>query len=1030
NNALKKLLLIFWLSVLGLMLSTSVMNAKPVPYLFNRLSSKEGLASNFFYTIFQDSKGFMWFGTANGLQRYDGRKIVQFRTPKGSDDYLPRVSISQMLEDKHGNIWVRSGRTVGVFDPATFRYKKAAIEENALKNPRADFKLWQDSENNIYLLVSKVGVLSFDSSAFRFASDIKSPIKAPGKWSIQTIVEDPYHQRLWLGCDSGLAMFDKRKKELYSHLHNPEGLAVFNEKNRTSDAINIIFIDQQKRMWLSLWDHAKRKEYYRCFDMKRNIQTRDTLGLEPGKTIYKELHGFAQQTNNTLWAFGRMQLYSFDEQLKKFNYIRNDQAEENEIRFDYVYTMFEDREHNLWIGTDQGVYSTNTTQQFFKSIRAPGSFKPGDLSVTGFHESSSGELYVTTWGQGLITFDQNLQPLKNKLPFSTGDNNYQLQWSIYEQNETGKLWIGCQAGRLVVYDLRNHQSKLLNPKIFENKTIRQIMGDSRGNIWFATQYGVLAKWNSRTGHIANFEKELEIVKNLGTIIYKIYEDQDGMLWVGTHEFGLFRIDPDSGKIISQYNSENGKDSSIYSNIVTDIVTYNDSTIIIANGAINFLNIHTGKTTLLSANEGLPSNTVNNIEQDGQGNLWISMLSGLCRYNLSKHLFASYSQRDGIFYDNFEAGAKYKMRNGMMLFGTTHDFIAFQPEKINSSQPPPNVTITDFKLFNLYLPPDSIFKLPVVKLGYKENSITLEFAALSFLQKDKVVYYFYKLEGIDKDWIRTDRLPLANYTQLPPGDYTFKVWCENSDGLRSKEITSLKISIAPPFWKTWWFMILVAITIAAIVYLVHRIRINRILGMEKVRRRIARDLHDDMGSTLSTINILSEMAKMKVSTDSDKTREFIEKISENSNRMMEAMDDIVWSINPMNDNMQKVAARMREFATGVFEAKNINYSFTVDEAIHDLKLDMEARRDFFLLFKESVNNLAKYSQCVRAEIEILLQKNMLTMRISDDGIGFDTTLVQSGNGLINIRKRAQSLGGTLSIRTAPGLGTIIKLDAPV
>ncbi|RYG02996.1 MAG: hypothetical protein EOO02_09375, partial [Chitinophagaceae bacterium] len=1024
NQTLKQLLLIFLLTMIGLTLCSSLIHAQPVPYMFNRLSSKEGLASNFVYTIFQDSKGFMWFGTANGLQRYDGRKIVQFRTPPGSDDYLPRVSISQMLEDKQGNIWVRSGRTVGVFDPATFRFKKAAIEAAALLNPRADFKLWQDSESNIYLLISKVGVLGFDSTGFRFTSDAKRTIKAPANWSVQTIVEDPSGQKLWLGCDSGLAMFDKRKNELYSHLNNPERLAVFNEINRTTDAINIIFIDQQKRMWLSLWDHSKRKEYYRCFDMTKNVQTRDTLGLDPGKSIYKELHGFAQQSNSALWAFGRMQLYAFDEQSKKFNYIRNEQAEDNGIRFDYVYTMFEDREHNLWIGTDQGVYSTNTTQQFFKSIRAPGSLKSTDLSVTGFHESASGNLYVTTWGQGLVTFDQNIQPLSNEFHLPTNDKHYQLQWSIYEQPETGKLWIGCQAGRLLVYDIKTHQSVLLNPKIFENKTIRQIIGDSRGNIWFATQYGVLAKWNARTGTLANFDKEIELVTNLGTIIYKVFEDVEGMLWLGTHESGLFRINPDSGKIISKYNSESGKDRSIYSNIVTDIVSYNDSTIIIANGAINFLNIRTGTTRLLSANEGLPSNTVNNIEQDRQGNLWISMLSGLCRYNIARHLFASYSQRDGITYDNFEPGAKYRMRNGSMLFGTTHDFIAFQPEKINSIQPPPNVTITDFKLFNLYLPPDSIFKLPVIKLDYKENSITLEFAALSFLQKDKVVYYFYKLEGIDKDWIRTDRLPLANYTQLPAGDFTFKVWCENSDGLRSKEITTLKISIAPPFWKTWWFMILIAITIAAIIYLVHRIRIDRILGMEKVRRRIARDLHDDMGSTLSTINILSEMAKMKVSSDSGKTREFIEKISENSNRMMEAMDDIVWSINPMNDNMQKVAARMREFATGVFEAKNITYSFTVDEAIHDLKLDMEARRDFFLLFKESVNNLAKYSKCVRAEIEILLQKNTLTMRISDDGIGFDTRLVESGNGLINIRKRALSLGGTISIKTAPGMGTII------
>ena len=442
-------------------------------------------------------------------------------------------------------------------------------------------------------------------------------------------------------------------------------------------------------------------------------------------------------------------------------------------------------------------------------------------------------------------------------------------------------------------------------------------------------------------------KNLFTVANLETLIYKLYEDKQGFIWAATHEYGLYKIDPATGKTVAIYSTQSGKGKSLYSNVVTDIVPYNDSTLIIASGAINFLNVNTGAIRQVSSDDGLPSNTVNSIEYDQKGSLWISLLTGLCRYNIPNNIFTAYSQRDGIFYDNFQIGASHRLPSGSMLFGNTHDFVAFDPEKIVSSQTPPDVSITDFKLFNNYLPPDSILGLSQVELDYKQNSITIEFAALSFLQKDKIVYY-YKLDGIDKETYRTDRLLLANYTQLPPGSYTFKVWCENGDGIRSKGVTNLKIHIRPPFWNTWWFMSLMALCVAGLVYLVHRIKVNRLLDMEKVRRRIARDLHDDMGSTLSTINILSEMAKMKVNSDTGKTKEYIDKISDNSSRMMEAMDDIVWSINPMNDSMQKVVARMREFATGVFEAKNIEYSFKVDEAVHDLKLDMEGRRDLFLL----------------------------------------------------------------------------------
>jgi signal transduction histidine kinase len=219
-------------------------------------------------------------------------------------------------------------------------------------------------------------------------------------------------------------------------------------------------------------------------------------------------------------------------------------------------------------------------------------------------------------------------------------------------------------------------------------------------------------------------------------------------------------------------------------------------------------------------------------------------------------------------------------------------------------------------------------------------------------------------------------------------------------------------------------------VAGLIYLAHRMRVRQLMEMEKVRGRIARDLHDDMGSTLSTINILSEMAKMKVSKDTEKTSEYISKISDNSNRMMEAMDDIVWSINPMNDSMQRISARMREFATSVLEAKDIEVIFRVDEKVKDLRLDMESRRDFFLIFKEAVNNIAKYSQARNAEIEITVHAHRLVMQIKDNGIGFDVQEADSGNGLTNMRKRAESLRGHLTIDSVPGIGTKVRLEAPL
>ena len=194
--------------------------------------------------------------------------------------------------------------------------------------------------------------------------------------------------------------------------------------------------------------------------------------------------------------------------------------------------------------------------------------------------------------------------------------------------------------------------------------------------------------------------------------------------------------------------------------------------------------------------------------------------------------------------------------------------------------------------------------------------------------------------------------------------------------------------------------------------------------------MARDLHDDMGSVLSTINILSTMTKTKMAEDPVKASEYIGKISDNSQRMMEAMDDIVWSIKPANDSMQKITARMREFATSILEAKDIELDFKVDEKVNDVKLNMEARRDFFLIFKEAINNVAKYSRCGKCSIHISLHQHRLLLDVHDNGIGFDVNKADSGNGLSNMHKRAEAMKGRVSIQSKPGEGTQVTLNLPV
>jgi two-component sensor histidine kinase len=333
------------------------------------------------------------------------------------------------------------------------------------------------------------------------------------------------------------------------------------------------------------------------------------------------------------------------------------------------------------------------------------------------------------------------------------------------------------------------------------------------------------------------------------------------------------------------------------------------------------------------------------------------------------------------------------------------------------------SITEFKVFNDDLPLDSILKLKTISLSSDHSSFSIGFKVKDNISSNEEI--FYKLEGADNNWIRTNRTAIINYTLLPPGKYSFKLKYAQ-DG-RILEKTALEIMIKLPFYLSWWFILVFCAVIIGGAYFLHYLSIKRLIAVEAVRQKVSRDLHDDIGSTLSTINILSMMARSKMMEDPVKASEFMSKISDNSSRMLEAMDDIVWSINPMNDSMQKIFARMREFANQVLESKDIDVAFHFDEETYHISLNMEQRRDVFLIFKEAVNNIAKYAHATTVNIDVTLKAHKLCIVIKDNGSGFDVNTADSGNGLNNMQKRAEKLKANFKISSKKDAGTIISFE---
>lgn len=1003
--------------------------AQRFPYAFNRISTDDGvgLHSNVLFSIYQDKKGYIWVGGSNGVQRFDGAKFVTFSPDGTKGDPLPTVAIHQILPADSVSMWLAaySLREFGIFNPSTYSYHKVPLQTSTSLPARSEFRMWQDGYGDTYISIHVYGkILKYDSKAGAFTEN--TPLnKLPANWkATANTFHDRQKKQYWIVTDSGLCVYDEASKQMWSRKYNPANLALLNNET-VQYRVTEFFIDAQRRHWVFNWPGVQQ---YHCFDSTGTKSLKDTAGLNGVNTSYSELRHLLQTSEGTLWIYGLGNLFSLEpgnmENKDRFQLYRNQYLDNYGIRYESVHQLYEDKDGMIWIATDQGLYYTSPFSPDITNIYL--STIPGYYSVTDLIELKNGDYWLSTWGKGVLTLSRNFRPYPSPLYRNMKAieksklTAYQQTWSMCQQRSTGKIFIGCQAGLLMIHDPVTQQTQYLEPEIFAKRTIRYITEDQQNNLWFGTQAGRIIKYDGTSYKIV-----LDL--GVGAIIYKILIDKQGWAWIATQDKGVYAINTITGKIEQHYTPDDARQP-LFAGTCYDLEQLNDSIIYAATEALNIINKKTGAVEQVSLREGLPSNSIKRLRLDNSGYLWIITDKGLSRYDHKRKRFTSYGRKDGILIAESSDKADYICSEGYLMFTGANSLLFFKPETFRRSTPPPDVTITDFLLGSEYQLLDSLQRLPEIRLMPDQNNFMISFACLDYKNRDKFIYY-YKMEGLHNDWIRADRLSVP-FTALPPGHYTFMVKAESLDGMISKNISSLRIYVKPPFWRTKWFIATLLVVVALIAYSMHRLRLHRYFAVEKIRNRVARDLHDDMGSTLSTINILSSMAKAKLNTDTVKTGEYINKISDNSQRMMEAMDDIVWAIKPSNDSMQKVVARMREFATSVFEAKDIDLEFKADEEVNEAKIDMEGRRDFFLIFKEAVNNAAKYSKCSKALVHVSVEKTKLVLRVKDNGIGFDVKSADGGNGLGNMQKRTDALKGSLELISKQGEGTEVVVTVPL
>ncbi len=551
---------------------------------------------------------------------------------------------------------------------------------------------------------------------------------------------------------------------------------------------------------------------------------------------------------------------------------------------------------------------------------------------------------------------------------------------------------------------------------------------NEGLLLIHKQEGVVKKYNQLTDP----EDQRLSENNVRSLCFI----NENTLCIGFEKKGVQLLNTKSGTV--SFLPDTTWKKIFYGNTVLKTVSYHSPYLWIGTqgeGIIAY-NMNDNKIYAINDKQGLSNNTVYAILPDKLGALWMSTNKGLCRFIIPNDLnkinrsnFSLFTAEDGLQSNEFNTGAYHNAPDGKLFFGGINGLNIFHPEKLINQDQQIRVVLTSAIVNNEILKEDSnITYKKALKFTYDKNSLAFNFAALDFISTARLNYY-YQLVGYDKNWIEAGNRNYAAYTNLPAGKYLFQVKASLSNQHENDPVTTLSIIITPPFWKTWWFITLFVLAITGLLYALYRYRIGQLLRLQKIRNRIATDLHDDIGSTLTNISILSELS-LKNMDEKEKAAVFLGRISEEVTHSSQALDDIVWSINTKNDTLEETVVRMRRYAAEIFDAANINYTLQLDEEFANRKLNMEQRRDCFLVFKETINNIYKHAEAKNVYIKLWLQLNNLFLEIKDDGKGFDTKILTHRNGIKNIHNRMEKWDGDVFIKSTPGDGTQIKVRFPV
>lgn len=972
-------------------------------FLVQSFGSKQGLASSEIYTLTQDAEGYLWLGTKLGVSKFDGQ---QFKNFNGSDSVL-FGKVYAITQDADKTIWVGAENGLfflqqGVFQhvqfdskfPDNWVYSLLATSSNDLWIGTSDGPIFIDNQTKNR--IKKGSILNYTIlSGWLDVSTVSNQV-----WVIQSHVVNN-KQAIYFGTRRSVINYSEKKLNI-----------IWDGKGQRLEDVSGIQFDNCGVTYIS----TRSGSFYKI----KGSQLDSIFTLTYATSM-------AQMSDSVNYALGLEGVYAVsDKQIKKITEIAS-------LGYDSPSCILIDKEKNIWIGTWEGLVQLR--KNIFQTWLPAQTENLND--IFSIIESPQGKMVLGGNRGNLIQFngvgfDKVLPPGIQPWPLSE-------VFGIY-YNADNSIWLGSGYQGMSVF--AHNQIFHYDESILNDSHAHGFFHDKKNNFYALSEGGITQILNEHNPKNLAFTY-IPWPIHVGGQFLKTFDNvvfENNEIFFATN-FGIVYFDGDSLYAVKTGNQwlDNG--------LITAIKHEENNVVWVSTGNNGIFKVQLSKRNgkvleHLDNTNGLLANAVLDIIYDDKSKfIWCAHYNGLSAVKLNNNapqVVKKITESEGFLPYDFTYCKLGLQRNGQFIWlVTTNGVQRFSIKDLKINAIPATPVITEVLLFNdaravgdytkLFNQVNGLYLSP--NFPHNKNSISFKFQSVS-LTIPELNQCRYKLIGYNEEWTYTANIGEVTYAALPPGDYVFVLEAANNDNYWSEQQNSYPFSIAKPFWETAWFIIAAILTTIGLSYAIYRYRLSQFIKISNIRNKIAGDLHDDIGSTLSSIGMYSEIVRNQVKQNSSVNDELLGKITANSKEMIDNMSDIVWAIKPENDELKNIESRMFNFATEMCNLKGVELNMPLGTITEKLSIKMEQRRDFYLLFKEAVNNAIKYSGCKTLSVIFTQKQRTLVLSIADDGKGFDLNQQSLGNGLRNMQSRAQRHGGVCIIDSVPGQGTNITINWPL